>query len=264
MSYIEKKYLDKIREIFRKELPQWEDYLLELFRKKSITISDNVAKVCAEVNKNVNLILKKYYPEINEIDDKLEIKSHLKFYYDLIDKLTNFIRNIENFQKVDERYFDFIIDFIKDKENLISEKYKAICKQELTAFYDKQSRGNLEKILADKLERRERHFFAMGPLEEEIKKIGKTAGAKHVSIFSAEERKLGKFNIVDNPKSVIHYSILSDDEKALESIGIEIRAYLRSKGYKAELLIVEFSDIVTEREGLIGTIITDAALLPDR
>jgi len=262
MSYIEKKYLDKINEIFRKDLPQWEEYLLELFNKKSITISDNVAKTCAEVNKNINLILKKYYPEINEIDDKLEIKSQLKFYYDLLDKLTAFIRNIESFQKLDEQYYDFIIDFINDKENLISGKYKAISIQELTAFYDKRSRDNLENILAEKLERRERHFFAMGPLEEEIKKIGRAAGASQVSIFSAEERKMGKFNVIDNPQSIIHYTVLSDDEDKLKDIGRELRAYIRSKGYEAELLIVEFSDIITEWEGLIGTIITDADLVP--
>lgn len=262
MSYIEEKYKNKINEIFRKELPQWEEYLLELFTKKSITIGDNVAKTCSEVNKNVNLILKKYYPEINEIDDKLEIKSQLKFYYDLLDNLTDFIRNIESFQKLDEQYYDSLIDFINDKENLISGKYKAICIQELTAFYDKRSRDNLENILAEKLERRERQFFAIGPLEEEIKKIGKAAGAREISIFSAEERKMGKFYVIDNPKSVINYTILSDDEEKLKNIGREIRTYLRSKGFEAELLIVEFSDIITEREGLIGTIITDADLLP--
>lgn len=263
MSYIEKKYLDRISDIFRKELPQWEEYLLELFRKKSITISDNVAKVCAEVNKNINLILKKYYPEINEIDDKLEIKSQLKFYYDLLDKLTDFIRNIESFQKLDERYFDLIIDFINDKDNLISGKYKAICRQELTAFYDKRSRENLEKILAEKFERGERQFFATGPLEEEIKKIGKAAGANQVSIFSAKERNMEEFYVINNPKSIINYTILSNDEEELKKIGKDIRTFLRSKGHEAELLIVEFSDIITEREGLIGTIITDAELLHD-
>ncbi|MHA1257206.1 MAG: hypothetical protein ACTSPS_16570 [Promethearchaeota archaeon] len=262
MSYIEEKYKDKINEIFRKELPQWEEYLLELFNKKSITISDNVAKTCAEVNKNVNLILKKYYPEINELNDKLEIKSQLKFYYNLLDKLTDFIRNIENFQKLDDQYYEFIIDFINDKEDLISGKYTEICRQELTAFYDKRSRDNLENILAEKLERQERQFFAMGPLEEEIKKIGRAAGASQVSIFSAEERKMGKFKVIDNPQSIIHYTVLSDDEEKLKDIGREIRAYIRSKGYEAELLIVEFSDIITEWEGLIGTIITDADLLP--
>ena len=262
MSYIEEKYKDKINEIFRKELPQWEEYLLELFNKKSITIGDNVAKTCSEVNKNVNLILKKYYPEINELNDKLEIKSQLKFYYNLLDKLTDFIRNIENFQKLDDQYYEFIIDFINDKEDLISGKYTEICRQELTAFYDKRSRDNLENILAEKLERQERQFFAMGPLEEEIKKIGRAAGASQVSIFSAEERKMGKFNVIDNPQSIIHYTVLSDDEDKLKDIGREIRAYIRSKGYEAELLIVEFSDIITEWEGLIGTIITDADLLP--
>jgi len=262
MSYIEEKYKDKINEIFRKELPQWEEYLLELFTKKSITISDNVAKTCSEVNKNVNLILKKYYPEINELNDKLEIKSQLKFYYDLLDKLTDFIRNIENFQKLDDQYYEFIIDFINDKEDLIAGKYTAISRQELTAFYDKRSRDDLENILAEKLERQERQFFAMGPLEEEIKKIGRAAGASQVSIFSAEERKMGKFKVIDNPQSIIHYTVLSDDEEKLKDIGREIRAYIRSKGYEAELLIVEFSDIITEWEDLIGTIITDADLLP--
>ena len=261
MSYIEEKYKDKINEIFRKELPQWEEYLLELFNKKSITIGDNVAKACAEVNKNVNLILKKYYPEINELNDKLEIKSQLKFYYNLLDKLTDFIRNIENFQKLDDQYYEFIIDFINDKEDLISGKYTEICRQELTAFYDKRSRDNLENILAEKLERQERQFFAMGPLEEEIKKIGRAAGASQVSIYSAEERKMGKFNVIDNPKSIIHYTVISDDEEKLKNIGREIRSYIRSKGYEAELLIVEFSDIITEWEGLIGTIITDAELV---
>ena len=129
-------------------------------------------------------------------------------------------------------------------------------------FYDKRSRDNLENILAEKLERRERQFFAIGPLEEEIKKIGKAAGAREISIFSAEERKMGKFYVIDNPKSVINYTILSDDEEKLKNIRREIRTYLRSKGFEAELLIVEFSDIITEREGLIGTIITDADLLP--
>ena len=262
MSYIEEKYKDKINEIFRKELPQWEEYLLELFNKKSITISDNVAKTCSEVNKNVNLILKKYYPEINELNDKLEIKSQLKFYYNLLDKLTDFIRNIENFQKLDDQYYEFIIDFINDKEDLIAGKYTAISRQELTAFYDKRSRDDLENILAEKLERQERQFFAMGPLEEEIKKIGRAAGASQVSIFSAEERKMGKFNVIDNPQSIIHYTVISDDEDKLKDIGREIRAYIRSKGYEAELLIVEFSDIITEWEGLIGTIITDADLVP--
>ena len=262
MSYIEEKYKDKINEIFRKELPQWEEYLLELFNKKSITIGDNVAKACAEVNKNVNLILKKYYPEINELNDKLEIKSQLKFYYNLLDKLTDFIRNIENFQKLDDQYYEFIIDFINDKEDLIAGKYTAISRQELTAFYDKRSRDDLENILAEKLERRERQFFAMGSLEEEIKKIGRAAGASQVSIFSAEERKMGKFNVIDNPQSIIHYTVISDDEDKLKDIGREIRAYIRSKGYEAELLIVEFSDIITKWEGLIGTIITDADLVP--
>ena len=73
---------------------------------------------------------------------------------------------------------------------------------------------------------------------------------------------MGKFYVITNPKSIIHYTILSDDEEQLKHIGREIRSYLRSKGYEAELLIVEFSDIITEWEGLIGTIITDADLVP--
>ncbi|MFX1260203.1 MAG: hypothetical protein ACFFAN_20320, partial [Promethearchaeota archaeon] len=142
MSYIEKKYLNKIKEIFEKELPPLEEYLIELLNKKSIKVIDNVAKVCADFNKNINLILKKYYPEISgymDMDEKLKIKCFLKFYYDLIDKLTDLIRNIENFQKIDENYYNFIIDFIEEKENLISGKYRLICLQELSAFYDQES-----------------------------------------------------------------------------------------------------------------------------
>ena len=52
MSYIENKYREKIHQIFG-ELPEKEGYLLELLNKRSIKISDDVAKLCAHFNKNI-------------------------------------------------------------------------------------------------------------------------------------------------------------------------------------------------------------------
>ena len=248
MSYIEKKFLSKINEIFEDELPQWEGYLLELLEKKSIKIADNVAKVCADFNKNINLILKKYYPEIKEMDDKLIVKSNLKFYYDLIDKLTDFIRNVENFQKIDEKYFLSLIDFIEDKENLITGKYKYICRQELTAFYDEKSRENLEKIIAEKFEKRSREFFTFGSLEEEIKKIARTAGATQFSITSVDN--LPDTQIFESAQSLIRFGVPSEDKAKLKEIGEEIKRYLESKGYKVKILE--------------DSVITDLKLLPDK
>jgi hypothetical protein len=72
-----------------------------------------------------------------------------------------------------------------------------------------------------------------------------------------------EFNIIDNPSSVIHYSIFDEDEEKLKNIGRELREYLNSKGYQAAILLVEFSDLITENEVLAGSIITDAKLLPD-
>ncbi|MFX0008985.1 MAG: hypothetical protein ACFE9R_01615, partial [Candidatus Hermodarchaeota archaeon] len=94
MSYIEKKYNSKILEIFD-ELTALEQDILKLFEFKSIEYSDKVAKLCALSTNKINLILKKYYPEIKQISDKLRIKSRLKFYFDLIDKMTHYIRCVE-------------------------------------------------------------------------------------------------------------------------------------------------------------------------
>jgi len=99
MSYIEKKYRNKITEVFD-DLSAIEQDILRLLTHKSIKFSDKIAKLCALCTKMVNLILKKYYPEIKQINDKLRIKSRLKFYYDLIDKLTHYIRCVEEFQKL--------------------------------------------------------------------------------------------------------------------------------------------------------------------
>ena len=157
MSYIEKKYYNKINEVFD-SLSVLDNSLLNELNKKSVKNINEVAKLCAEFNHNVNIILKKYYPEIKEMKYKLEIKSYLKFYYDLIFKLTDLVKHIENYQKVDQEYYDKLIEFIHDKKFLISGKYKNICAQELTAFYDQNSRDALEKVLIEKIE----HKYVVG------------------------------------------------------------------------------------------------------
>jgi len=262
MSYIEKKYRNKISEIFD-DLSNLDKEILELLNYKSIKYSDKIAKLCALSNKKVNQILRIYYPEIKNMNDKLDIKSTLKFYYDLIDKLTDFIRNIENYQKIDEKYYENLIKFLNDKDKLISEKYREICINELTAFYDPNTRDSLEKILAEKLEKKNREYFSIGPLEQEIKKIGKIAGAEMISILNFEDMHISDFKLIENPRTIIHYTIFSQDEQKLKSIGKELKQYLNSKGYEAVVLILELNELATEREVLAGSIITDAKLLSD-
>lgn len=158
MSYIEKKYNTKIKEIFE-QLSYLDSDLLTQLKKKSVKNINEIAKLCADFNHNINLILKKYYPEIKGMDDKLEIKSILKFYYDLIHYLTDLVRHIENFQKIDQEYYDKLVEFMHDKNDLISGKYRMICAQELTVFYDQVSRQNLEEVLLEKIERKSRNYF---------------------------------------------------------------------------------------------------------
>ncbi len=71
MSYIEKKYLDNIKEIFD-QLTSLDKKVLELITHKSVKHGDEVAKICGDINKKVNTILGKYYPEIKDMNDKLE------------------------------------------------------------------------------------------------------------------------------------------------------------------------------------------------
>ncbi|MFW9819961.1 MAG: hypothetical protein ACFFE5_10155 [Candidatus Thorarchaeota archaeon] len=246
MSYIEKKYYNKISEVFD-SLSILDNSLLNELNKKSVKNINEVAKLCAEFNHNVNIILKKYYPEIREMKDKLKIKSYLKFYYDLIFKLTDLVKHLENYQKVDQEYYDKLIEFINDKEQLISGKYKTICAQELTAFYDQNSRDALEKVLLEKIEHKSRQFFTFGSLEEESKKIAKLAGAKSVNIIVAD--KLSKEDLDSAQSIIIFESVNPSDLVGLDKIGIELKNFLESKKYKCLL-----KD---------NTIITDGKLLPD-
>ena len=246
MSYIEKKYYNKINEIFQ-SLSALDNSLLNQLSKKSVKNINEVAKLCAEFNHKVNIILKKYYPEIKEMKDKLEIKPILTFYYDLIFKLTDLVKNIENFQNIDQEYYDNLIEFINDKDQLISGKYKSISTQELTAFYDQNSRDALEKILLEKIEGRSREYFTFGSLEEEIKKIAKLAGARSVMISVADE--LSKEELETAQSLIIFESGEPSDFSGLNKIGGELKKYLESKNYKCL-----FKN---------DTIITDAKLLPD-
>lgn len=246
MSYIEKKYKNNIFETFN-ELSEFERDILNLLNHKSIAYTDKIAKLCAICNKKINLILKKYYPEIKNIDDKLNIKVYLKFYYDLIDKLTDLVRNVEQFQKLDENYYNTIIDFILNKEILIKGKYREICSKELTSFYDKETRTQIEKILIQKIENKNREFFSMGPLEEEIKKVARSYGATNVSIKKAGEREI---ELMLDAYSIISYEIKSEaNSVGIQEIGNRVKDFLESKNY-----------LVILKPKLI---ITNAKLLPD-
>ena len=261
MSYIEKKYRNKITEIFD-DLSAIEQDILRLLTNKSIQFSDKIAKLCALCTKNINLILKKYYPEIKRIDDKLKIKAELKFYYDLIDKLTHYIRCVEEFQKLDDQYYEILIDFIEEKEKLISGKYTDISSHELTVFYDKKTREDLERVLIEKIESESKQFFTFGSLEEELKKIARIAGADSVTIIDDEEM-IKRSEFIDNPRAIIHYSVYSTDEDLLKTIGRKLKEYLFSKGYEAIILLLEISDYSTDRDYLTGSVITNANLNPD-
>jgi hypothetical protein len=241
MSYIEKKYFQKIIEIFD-ELTENDKQLVELIRYKSFSKVDEIAKVLAELNKKINLILKKYYPEIKSLDEKLEIKSNMKFYYDLLHNLTDYIRQSVNFQKIDNRYYDTLIDFIEKKDSLINNKYKKIVSKELTSFYDKKSREKLERILASKLQLRERNYFTFGALEEEIKKIGMINDFSKITFKPFDEELEQNFDI-ENAHTVILVELDENkNNEKLEKITHAIKGYLESKSYRA---IIKSNSIIT-------------------
>ncbi|MBD3211789.1 MAG: hypothetical protein GF311_04200 [Candidatus Lokiarchaeota archaeon] len=246
MSYIEKKYLKKIYDTFD-DLAGIDKKLLELIEYKSFNKADEIAKSLANLNKKMNLILRQYYPEIKEMDQKLKIKSIMKFYYDLLDKLTNFIRNVETFQNIDDKYYQSIIEFIHEKEELIDNKYKDIATRELTSFYDKKSRDNLEKILESKLKLREHKYFTFGSLEEEIKKIAELNGASMVKIEKPSQPYSEKLPDIN---AIITFESADQNREKLNQVGRAINIYLQSKGYKVAFLNTNL-------------ILTDADLLED-
>ncbi|MBN1800606.1 MAG: hypothetical protein JW891_03820 [Candidatus Lokiarchaeota archaeon] len=246
MSYIEKKYYQKIIDIFN-ILTDLDKETYSLLKEKSIRLVDEFARLCAAINRQVNLILKNYYPEIKEMTRKLEIKSKLKFYFNLIDKLTDLIRHVENFEKIDDKYFEEFAEFLLDKDELVFGKYTEICRQELTAFYNQKSRDALEAILSQTLDSNNRNYFTMGPLEEEIKKIAKIEGAREIYI------NLPTYDILEfceNAQSIIEISVWPNDDLAKKKqIMDKIVDFLRSKKY--------FVNVIDE------LIVTDARLLSD-
>ncbi len=246
MSYIEKKYKDEIFSIFN-ELQDMESSIINRLKLKSLKEAEPIAKLCAMVNKKINLILKKFYPEINNINDKLEIKSNLKFYYDLLDKLTDFIRNVENFSKIDESYYELLIEFLETKNALINGKYKEISRKELTAFYDPTSRRELEKIVSQKFELKSREFFTIGPLETEIKKIARTAGATEIHIRLPNNTEKEQFKFAN---SVVFFKTYLGSEGEKGKVVTELTKFLESKKYKTQTVS--------------NKIFTDAQLLMDK
>ncbi len=233
MSYIEKKYLDKIEETFN-NLSEIEYNILNLIKFKSLNKVDEIAKECANLNKNMNLILKKYYPEIKIMEDKLKIKSTMNFYYDLLDNLIDFIRQVENYQKIDEKYYNTLIEFIKSKNNLIENKYKAIATRELTSFYDKQSREKLERILAFKLKMNNKQFFNFGSLEEEIKKIAQISGINKILFRAPNDKEKKEFNNINSVLSLYINDMNNID--LLTKVSNEIKKFLESKKYNVTII----------------------------
>ena len=276
MSYLEKKYLKKIKDIFD-SLPESEIELRNLLSQKSLQNDEKISQVCSHFNKEINKILKTYYPEIKDLKDKLNIKSKLKFYYDLIDKLTDLIRNIDNFQKIDDNYYKELIKFIDKKNDLIKGKYKKICQQELSVFYNENARSRLESILTQKIEQKQNEFFTFGALEQEIKKIGVTMGANSVTFEKFRNKNISDSlpeTVEKNQlKSIIFFTLqlnnMGEIEQKLEkllNIGIQLRKYMSSKNYIAELLINK--EILTDKQNKLnyikGRLLTDAELLEQK
>ena len=245
MSYIEKKFRNEITLVFE-ELSSMEKGLMALLEQNSLRKTEEIAKICSELVKKINLILKKFYPEIKNIEDKIIIKSSLRFYYDLIEKLTTYIRHVENFRQIDENVFNSLKKHIYDKKKLIGGKFKELATRELTTFYNPKAREELESILEEKIKTKEREFFTFGTFEQEIKKKARLAGATEIMIFTASSEEREKINFA---QSLIHFKINKNDDDLLEKVGNEIQSFLLSKGYKVKL----------DRDKLF----TDARLLPD-
>ena len=153
------------------------------------------------------------------------------------------------------------MDFIEEKEQLISGKYREISIHELTVFYDKNTREELERVLEEKIEKGSKQYFTFGPLEEEIKKIAEIAGADELTIIDNEEM-LRRSEFIKNPRAIINFSVYSTDEELLKDIGRELKEFLISKGYEAVILLLEITDLTLDREFLTASIITDAKLKP--
>jgi len=300
MSYIENKYRTKIFEIFD-ELSNLDNDLLEQLNKKHVKFINEIAKLCGDLNRHVNLILRKYYPEIKKMEEKLRIQSALKFYYDLINKLTALIKYLENYREIDEDIYISLVEFVEDKDNLIKGKYKEISSQELANFYDQDVRKKIENVLVTKIMQSRRNFRGYNSIEHEIKKIAKIEGTDLISIYSFSDL-LQSFKdpplLSNSAQSIIRFAVgLADDiirqdlteieedeysrhkdeqSQKLKQIADKIIGFLISKNHKSvQLTEKENKEITRYRNKTISppkkiklsyttSIITTAKLIPDK
>lgn len=124
--------------------------LINIFEKYSIQKTNEIAKFCAKISKSLNSILK-FYPNITEMEDKVKIKAHLKFYYELITKIMHFLKSLENFQRLSDDYYDILIEFLENRNMLINGKFTFLAKNELDTFYSEEKRKTIEFFLEKRL-----------------------------------------------------------------------------------------------------------------
>lgn len=143
---------ERFKEIFEifNSLETQDSELINIFEEHSIKPTDEIAKSCAIVSNSVNSILK-LYSDITEMNDKVKIKAHLKFYYELITKLMYFLKSVENFQQISEEYYDQIIEFLEKRYILINGKYTSLAKNELDTFYSEEKKKEIEFFLEKRL-----------------------------------------------------------------------------------------------------------------
>ena len=98
---MEENSYQKINSIFGR-LSDLERELLRLIGGKEV----DIANITASFNNAINVILKEHYPNIKDLDEKLEIRANLKYYYDLMKILMEIFKNVELYEKIDEKYFD--------------------------------------------------------------------------------------------------------------------------------------------------------------
>lgn len=104
------------------------------------------AGLVARYSQEINAMLK-IYPNKQIWEEKIDIKSELKFSYDFLNMLVNIIRKLELNVHLDVQTLNQAIEYINNREQLIKSTYRSLAIEELESFFDPQIRERLEAHL---------------------------------------------------------------------------------------------------------------------
>jgi DNA replication initiation complex subunit (GINS family) len=137
------------------------------------------------------------------------IVSEISITYDLLFDILRIEKSREDLQRLDERFYKNVVEYLGSKESVISNPNTPNAERELTRI----QLGNVKKLLTELYDRREKKIINLA-----IYKIKTSAGVINTEVLLEEERHLFNtlYSKLSRHRSVVLGNILEGKEPSIE------------------------------------------------